>query len=63
MILVRNSTRAKCGKFEGSENSDSYEKRVDSYFIQCQFDTRVKKKMQKKKLWKYSILVKNRIPF
>lgn len=50
MILVRNSTRAKCGKFEGSENSDSYEKRVDSYFIQCQFGTRVKKKkMQKKK--------------
>lgn len=49
MILVRNSTRAKCGKFEGSENSDSYEKRVDSYFIQCQFDTRVKKKNAKKK--------------
>ena len=49
MILVRNSTRAKCGKFEGSENSDSYEKRVDSYFIQCQFDTREKKKNAKKK--------------
>lgn len=54
MILVRNSTRAKCGKFEGSENSDSYEKRVDSYFIQCQFGTRVKKKkkMQKKNAMK-----------
>lgn len=57
MILVRNSTRAKCGKFEGSENSDSYEKRVDSYFIQCQFGTRVKKKKKNAKKKRYESIV------
>lgn len=36
--------------FEGSENSDSYEKRVDSYFIRCRF-TRVKKKKSKKETY------------
>lgn len=37
--------------FEGSENSDSYEKRVDSYFIRCRF-TRVRKKKKEKKMQK-----------
>lgn len=45
--------------FEGSENSDSYEKRVDSYFIRCRF-TRVKKKKkkQKKDVRRYSVSLK-----